>query len=389
MPPIIDHSFQHSFKDVDVIREGDSSGNHMVLRITPRQGVPIHAISVARDGFSYTGPTWAYLFENDGLTLVDTGVKGSFHNLADGLRCAGFQPRDIERVIVTHGHEDHDGAVVELVGETDAELWAHEIYALLLDHDPRDIQRRPVSPLQLEMRAVAQCHDAIPQPAPHRADYLAQRRQINVARRIRAGDQVGNLTFMAAPGHSPDELCVTMQREEVVFTGDHVLPEISPHPTTKTEYTPEIKQLLPDEYHRVDEYYGLETYLKSLKLVSDLGERVSVLPAHRLYNHDRFNFVNTRRAGEILAHHAHRLSRLLVRIGTEPTGLEEVTRGIFEHRKLLAGNLFAAMVEIVAHVELLQDTGDVEFTDHRQIRATGTDHYRQLIHQLTAASQGG
>ncbi|MFQ6029411.1 MAG: MBL fold metallo-hydrolase [Dehalococcoidia bacterium] len=371
----------HNFKDVDVIRHGDSSGNYMVLRITPRQGVPIYAISVAREGFSYTGPTWAYLFDNEGLTLIDTGVKGSFPNLNGGLNCAGFQARDIERVIVTHGHEDHDGAVAELVGETNAELWAHEIYALLLDYDPRDIQRRPVSSLQWEMRGVARANDAVSQPDPERASYLEHRRHINVARRIKAGDRAGNLTFMSAPGHSPDELCVTL--DGVVFTGDHVLPEITPHPTTKTVYAPEIKQLLPDEYHQEDEFYGLETYLRSLKLVADLGERVSVLPAHRLYNRDKFNFLDTRRAAEIIQHHATRLSRLLARIGTEPTGLEQVTRGIFEHRKLMGGNLMAALSEMVAHIEVLQDTRDLEFTDEREIRWTGSDNYRQLLQELT------
>ena len=236
----------HNFKEFSVIRQGDSNGDRFVIRIVPHNGVPIHAVSLPRVNFSYTGPTWAYLFENEGLTLIDTGVKGSFPNLNDGLKCAGFQARDIERVIVTHGHEDHDGGVVELVGETDAELWGHEIYALLLDHDPRDIQRRAVSPLQVEMRQVAHSNEAVPTPNPSRADYLADRKQVRVARSLKAGDQVGNLTFMAAPGHSPDELCVIM--EDMVFTGDHVLPEITPHPTTKTEYTPEIKQLLPDEY---------------------------------------------------------------------------------------------------------------------------------------------
>ena len=202
-----------------------------------------------------------------------------------------------------------------------------------------------------------------------------------MARSLKAGDQVGNLTFMAAPGHSPDELCVIM--EDMVFTGDHVLPEITPHPTTKTEYTPEIKQLLPDEYHQEDQYYGLETYLKSLKKVADLGQQISVLPAHRLYNRDKFNFLNTRRADEILRHHTARLGSLLARIGAEPTGLEDVTRGIFDRRKLMGGNLFAALLEMVAHIEVLQDTGDLEFTGQREIRATGRDNYRQLVHELT------
>ena len=87
----------HNFKDLSVIRQGDSRGNRMVIRIVPQHGVPIHAVSVPRAGFSYTGPTWAYLFENEGLTLVDAGEVGSFPELDDGLKCAGFRARDIQR----------------------------------------------------------------------------------------------------------------------------------------------------------------------------------------------------------------------------------------------------------------------------------------------------
>ena len=85
----------------------------------------------------------------------------------------------------------------------------------------------------------------------------------------------------------------------------------------------------------------------------------------------------------VLVFEAARLGSLLARIGTEPTGLEDVTRGIFDRRKLMGGNLFAALLEMVAHIEVLQDTGDLEFTGQREIRSTGKDNYRQLVHELT------
>jgi hypothetical protein len=38
----------------------------------------------------------------------------------------------------------------------------------------------------------------------------------------------------------------------------------------------------------------------------------------------------------------------------------------------------------VAHVELLEDTGDLEITDRRELLRTGRENYRELIHELTA-----
>ena len=373
---------EHSFKDVVVVRPGDRNGNGMILKLTTNQGLGIHAVSVSREGFSYTGPTWAYLFENEGLTLIDTGVTGSFPKLAEGMACAGYQPSDIERVIITHGHEDHDGGVAQLVDETNAELWAHEIYAHLQPYDPRDVERSATSPLQREMRRIAEANEALPKPAPEREDYMHRRRTMEVKHRIKAGEQVGALTFMHAPGHSPDEICVTMG--DVVFTGDHVLPEITPHPTTKTTYSAEVKDHLPSEYQEEDGLYGLETYLRSLQKVANLGPEVSILPAHRLYNRSRYNFLDATRGTELIEHHAERLASTVAQAGNRPVGLEQLTRAIFDRGKLMGGNLYAALSEMVAHVELLEDSGDLKVGEQAQLEATGSANYKQLIHELTS-----
>jgi glyoxylase-like metal-dependent hydrolase (beta-lactamase superfamily II) len=371
---------EHCFKDVVVVRTGDQNGNSMVLKITTNQGLGIHAVSVSREGFSYTGPTWAYLFENEGLTLIDTGVTGSFPTLAEGMACAGYQAKDIERVIITHGHEDHDGAVAQLVEETNAELWAHDIYAHLQPYDPRDLERRVTSPLQREMRRIVEAEDATREPQPGREGYLHNRRTTEVKHRIKAEEQVGTLTFMHAPGHSPDEICVTMG--DVVFTGDHVLPEITPHPTTKTAYTAEVKSHLPTEYHEEDGLYGLAIYLRSLQKVADLGPSISILPAHRLYNRSRYNFLNATRGTELIQHHAERLASTVSQLENRPVGLEQLTRAIFDRGKLEGGNLRAALSEMVAHVELLEDTGDLRISDGGQMEATGSANYRQWIQEL-------
>ena len=371
----------HNFKDLTVLRQGASNGDRMVIRIVPHRGVPIHAVSVPRAAFSYTGPTWAYLFENEGLTLIDAGEFGSFHELDDGLKCAGFRARDIQRVIVTHGHEDHDGAVAELVAETGAEVWAHDIYAYLQAYDPRTIQRRSTSPIQEEFHRVADANEAFPPTSDTREQYLERRKGLHIDHRIQPGERLGNLSLIHAPGHSPDELC--MKLDCVVFTGDHVLPEISPHPTMKTIFAPQIKAQLPAAYHTEINWYGLATYLKSLKLVSDMGEETQVLPAHRYFNRNKFNCINALRAKDIIEHHGQRLGQMLDNVGPKAVGLEQLTRCIFEHRKLMGINLRAALAEVVAHVELLEDTGDLEITDRRELLRTGSENYRELIQQLT------
>ena len=373
-----------AFKDVVVLRNGDAEGNHMVVKLTTDKGLDLYAIAVPQDRPVRTGPTWTYLFENEGLNLVDAGSAGSFKALAEGIEQVGVRIKDIDRVIITHGHADHDGAAKQLVEEADAELWAHDVYAHLLPFNPWEIQHGSGSPFRDEIRRITQANSPRNHSDTSRftdSSYVNGRKNLEVNYKIRNNDQFGDMKFMHTPGHSPDELCLTL--DGLVFTGDHVLPEITPHPTTKVSYTEEVKQNLPEEYHDADGLYGLGTYLKSLKLIVDLGPDILVLPAHRLFNKNKFNFKGVRRAKDVIQHHNRRLKRILSKIDDEPASLEDVTRGLFPRRKLSSGVLYMALTEAVAHVELLEDTGDLEVTEDRRLRRTGSDNYRQFIHELS------
>jgi glyoxylase-like metal-dependent hydrolase (beta-lactamase superfamily II) len=302
------------------------------------------------------------VFEDDGTTLIDPGAQGSFPEVEYGLRVAGFAVSDIDRVIVTHGHSDHDGSTADVVDAADAQLWAHAMYAALIPYSPWEVQSRTSSPIHAEMsRVVSGSIDRRSESYAARSRrYVEARKGLTVHREVNDGDSIGDLSVIYAPGHSPDELCLTL--DGVVFTGDHVLPEITPHPTTKAAYSDHVMRDIPAAFSSPSNAYGLEIYMRSLKTIFDLGEERAVLPAHRLYNRGRFNLISVDRAGEVISHHGDRMAQILQRLADRPAGLEEVTHGVFEQRKLTGGNLFMALSEVVAHIELLQDVGDVEST---------------------------
>lgn len=370
------------FTSVDVLREGDPQGNRMVLRLSAKSGQKIHALGIPQDWPSRTGPTWCYIFESEGITLIDPGAHGSFLELEDGLKVLGYSVGDIDRVVVTHGHSDHDGSIAQLMETSDSALWAHQMYAALINYNPWEVQDRDASPIHAAMnRVVSGNMDRRSSSyAARNRRYVDSRKGLTVDHEVDHGDKLGDVEFIYAPGHSPDEICLTLGN--VVFTGDHVLPEITPHPTTRAGYSDHVAQEIPAKFSDPSKSYGLKTYMTSLKTVLDLGESYAVLPAHRLYNRGKFNFVSVRRAAEVIDHHDRRLAQIVQRIDDRPTGLEDMTRGIFERRKLIGGNLFMALSEIVAHVELLEDLGDVEFTDDSMIRHTGSMKFRQFCDGL-------
>jgi glyoxylase-like metal-dependent hydrolase (beta-lactamase superfamily II) len=66
------------------------------------------------------------LLENDdGWTLVDTGVKGSVDRITKAVTDLGSGPGDLKRVFVTHHHGDHTGGLKGLLEwAPDMEVWA-------------------------------------------------------------------------------------------------------------------------------------------------------------------------------------------------------------------------------------------------------------------------
>src|SRR5439155_23652434 len=70
--------------------------------------------------------------DGDRVTLVDTGLwradgDGGLAPLADGLRGAGYELRDVSRIVVTHAHIDHYGLAERLMELTGAELLMHAL----------------------------------------------------------------------------------------------------------------------------------------------------------------------------------------------------------------------------------------------------------------------
>lgn len=68
----------------------------------------------------------AYLIEGSSdLTLVDSGHSRSARGLVAELKSNGFSVRDIGRVLVTHAHADHVGAIAHLLSLHPVKVYAH------------------------------------------------------------------------------------------------------------------------------------------------------------------------------------------------------------------------------------------------------------------------
>ncbi|MGH7330339.1 MAG: MBL fold metallo-hydrolase, partial [Polyangiaceae bacterium] len=166
-------------------------------------------------------------------------------------------------------------------------------------------------------------------------------------RRVEDGDvlTIGNrrLRVVWTPGHTPGHICLYDEERSVVFTGDHVLPQITPH----------------IGYWIESDLDPLGKFLESLRKLKSLGAK-SALPAHR----EPIDDVGGR-LDVLFAHHDERESPLLESLSTTLTGAQIAAklpwrRNQSKFDELPATERSFALVETLAHLEHLRARGIVE-----------------------------
>jgi glyoxylase-like metal-dependent hydrolase (beta-lactamase superfamily II) len=141
------------------------------------------------------GAVNAYLVrEEDGLTLVDTGLPGSG---ADILAAADALGTPIVRIVLTHDHLDHVGSLDALATKLpDVPVLASAREARLIAGEKAMDAGEP--PLKGHF------------PTP----------ETTVTLTLEPGETVGSLEAIAAPGHTPGQIALLDTRDRTLIAGD-------------------------------------------------------------------------------------------------------------------------------------------------------------------------
>ncbi len=370
---------------VEVLRGGDAKGNGMIIRLRLPSGREIIGIATENDygGEWDLGPTWNYLVRGDRSFLVDTGNKGMGRRILDAMDYVGFRPQDLDFVVVSHGHEDHDGGLCEIGRSTGADIVAHENYEPLIRYYPGE------TPPSAFPDFPASCwHCPMPRTFSdtHCLHYHKERSTLKVQPISGTGNELcQGVRAWHTPGHCPDSLAIFIDNE-AILPGDTVLPDITPLPTQERMFHL-TKAVLPDEYAEPDHIYGLRAYLRTLKGLKDAtADRpgMLVLQAHRLFYNSGWNEIDlSLRVDELFEHHIQRCGAILDILRDGPKTAEQISLEYFEPSLLKGYGILLAVGEILSHAELLSSCGDVVFLTEDKVEATGTRNFESLIRDLS------
>jgi len=148
--------------------------------------------------------TNAYLVDDEEtLTLVDAGLPWHGNTLIAGLRDAGFELRDIDRVLLTHYDVDHVGGLSALDG-VDLTIYVGATDAPLVT----GTRAPPLSNHKGAIQRLGRLLFSVPD---------------NPVEPLEDGDTVGSFTVYDTPGHTPGHVCYVSEPHSVAFLGDLVL----------------------------------------------------------------------------------------------------------------------------------------------------------------------
>ena len=146
------------------------------------------------------------LADAGGVVLLDTGFPGDAKRIRKVMDRVGVGPQDVRAILLTHGHIDHAGNVVELKAWTGAPVYAHPLEQTHIDG---------VFPY----RGLARVCGALEAAGRRITAYQPGRIDVH----LRDGDVLpfwGGLRVVHLPGHTLGHCGFYSEKHDLLFSGD-------------------------------------------------------------------------------------------------------------------------------------------------------------------------
>ena len=283
-------------------------------------------------------------------SLVDCGLpcQAAFESLEQQINDLGIRIEDIDNLLITHSHPDHSGLAERIKRISGAKVYVHKNDAPIVTGKEKEMFMVPGS-IQHWLEINGMPKQTIPEqifPDPN----FNNQAPCEVDIELEGGEVVnlGSITLEViwTLGHSMGHVCYYDRENRMLFTGDHILPIITP-----------AIAVMPGTHEN-----PLAGFMESMNVLEKY-EVDLVLPAHQQPFTDLHG-----RLRELREHHNQRLSETY-------NNLEEVGRSAFQimielnwtgiggeiikGRALPASEQPIAICETLAHLEFLRSNGSV------------------------------
>jgi len=306
----------------------------------------VHQLRIPIESSPLGGVLCYVIRGEEGHILVDTGwnTPGMFDAMKSQLEEIGVKFGDIAYIVITHSHADHYGLAGRIRHLSQAKVVIHELDKPPFTSWPVFPPPGTAEPIRgwLAQQGMLE-EDIAGLQIPGLPGYQATIIDIDIS--VRGGESISNgssaLEVIWTPGHSAGHICLYDRERKLLFTGDHLLPGITPNIGLRPPKTGN----------------PLRDYLASLEKMKYIDVEL-VLPAHE------YAFGNFRkRVEEIQQHHSDRIEDVLNVVKAGPRKTYEITAevpwDIGSWDDMTMWDRYLALGEALAHLEFLSWQGKV------------------------------
>lgn len=175
------------------------------------------------------GPANAFLVLGDVPTLIDAGMASEegWDAIVDTLRNNGLEVRDLELLIMTHGHRDHVGHLGRIQAESGAPAYGHPLVMEQADKsDEWEELRHEFLPRVMRESGVPE------ETITHLQEMWGKWREpippFQIDHGLEDGAVIGPFRAYHVPGHSAADTLLVDEAGGLTFTGDHILKAVTP-----------------------------------------------------------------------------------------------------------------------------------------------------------------
>ncbi|AVX30543.1 Glyoxylase, beta-lactamase superfamily II [Carboxydocella thermautotrophica] len=286
------------------------------------------------------GPVNLYALQGEkGFYLIDAGVATpeARQLIKDWL------PAPLQGILVTHGHPDHLGLAAEIAREHNCPVYLNE----------DEFQRLKEPGSQALARAELLIQGGVPGEMlaeltevyqKSRQSYVVPLQDVEV-RALKAGDVFetvqGPLETLFTPGHSAGHCCFYLRQHGILYSGDHILSDISPNP-------------ILDKGKDGQRRRSMLEYLQSVEMVAALPVKL-VYPGHGQPFTDLAAVLERFRD-----YHQQREQTVMAALDITPQTPYQIACQVYPDMKAL--DVFLGISKVWGHLDLLEQEGKVTVT---------------------------
>lgn len=318
-------------------------------------GIDLYRLPTEVFGNGFIG--YAYLVLGAGVpTLIDTGsgFGTSTQDILDGLETVRekwhvpITVKDIQRIIITHGHVDHFGGLTNMLEATGgATVGIHPLdKRILTNYEERVVVATKNLTIYLQRAGVRE--ERLAELLNMYGFSKQHVRSVKVDFTMEDDDTLDGMTFYHVPGHCSGQ--VAIQMGNILLSADHILPFTSPHiaPESITHST------------------GVEHYLDSLRKIAKVPDIEITLGGHEEPIYQLYERIETLQA---------RLGKKIERItdifhaNDQPLTISDVSKRLYPEKR--GFDVLLAIQEAGAHIEYLYDRGYLGVVNLQEVEEEG------------------